>query len=664
MGACASFSIGQEAEPDELSGFEQDYHHRLNGINAEDAAAHYELALWALDHYDKRAKNIEALDVTLDELDLALELDPNLANAKALRAAVEEQHENLHRKLNPDFMKMAFAVIGGLGIFLLGMKNMSEGVQAVAGHRLRRMIGAVTDNRFLAIGTGLVVTCLVQSSSITTVLVVGFVNSGIMLLHQAVGVIMGANIGTTITGWILVLNIGKWGLPIMGISAFAFLFSRSERLRYVAMAVMGVGMVFFGLELMKNGFKPMKDFPAFEEAFAWFRADSYVGILKCASIGCLLTFLVQSSSATLGITIGLASVGAIPFETAAALVLGENIGTTITAWLASIGATTNAKRAAYAHVLFNVFGVAWVTAAFPLVLRLVGQLVEGTTGTSPIGIHITDVDDAATFATVVTAGIATTHTMFNLTNTVVFIPLVRIFSRFLERLVPDRDIKESPHLTFLDVRMLDTPSIGLQQSLDEIIRMGEGVDTMLDQVRDAIGEKKIDEARKTKLFRREEILDCAQKDVTEFLSKLLSGHIPMEVTIEGRQQLRIADEVESISDYIANLMKLHLKLRGEGMELTEEGRRDLESLHDKVAQYVRFILGHLRHASPDVLSPARADAEAVTHLMKDCRERHLARVSDQGVSPLKSLIFTDMLTAYRKIGDHAYNIAEALGGEK
>jgi phosphate:Na+ symporter len=212
--------------------------------------------------------------------------------------------------------------------------------------------------------------------------------------------------------------------------------------------------------------------------------------------------------------------------------------------------------------------------------------------------------------------------------------------------------------------MLDTPSIGIQQSLDEIIRMAQVVDTMLDQLREAIGEEHIDKARNAKIFQCEETLDIQQKEVTEFLSKLLSGHVPLEVTTEGRQQLRIADEIESISDYITNLLKLHLKLHGEHMALSEKGQKDLEDLHDRVTEYVRFVQRHLRHPSADILARARSDGEAVTHLMKDCRERHLERVADQGVSPLKSLIFTDMLTAYRKIGDHAYNIAEALGGEK
>tara|TARA_B100000809_G_scaffold212078_1_gene215937 strand:- start:1385 stop:3412 length:2028 start_codon:yes stop_codon:yes gene_type:complete len=640
------------------------YESRLAELDVTNADAHYQLALWALDQYDKKAKNIEAYDLTIAELKRALELDPATPHAKALLASVAKQHKDLEKQLNPDFLKMAFAVIGGLGLFLLGMKNMSDGMQAVAGHRLRRMIGAITDNRFIAVVTGLTVTCLVQSSSITTVLVVGFVNSGLMMLHQAIGVIMGANIGTTITGWILVLKIGKWGLPILGVSAFLFLFSRSERVRYLAMTFMGLGMIFFGLELMKNGFKPMRGYPSFEAAFEWFHADSYFGILKCAAIGCVLTFLVQSSSATLGITIGLAAVGAIPFTTAAALVLGENVGTTITAWLASIGATTNAKRAAYFHVLFNLIGVAWITAMFHVAMQFVSFIIESSFGVNPIGIQLSDVGDPAKFAALVTAGIAMTHTTFNITNTIIFLPFVRQFAQLLERIIPDRGVKEVPHLAYLDVRMVETPAIGIQQSLDEIVRMSDTVTGMMVSLKELSSGDSMDEKSKTRLFEREEALDLEQKEITEFLGQLLSGHVPHDVTEEGTRQLRLADELESVSDYIVNILKLRLKMMQEKMKLSDEEHAELTALHDKIADYLVFLFSHLRTPSADVLMRANTDGDAITHLMKDSRERHLGRVAAQHVSPLQSLIYTDMLTGYRKIKDHGYNIAEALAGQK
>ena len=365
-----------------------------------------------------------------------------------------------------------FNLTGGLGIFLLGMKNMSEGMQAVAGNGLRQMISIMTNNRLLATFVGVIVTCVVQSSSITTVMVIGFVNGGLMTLTQAVGVVMGANIGTTITGWLLVLKVGKFGLPVLGVAAFVYLFSKGDRLRYLAMALMGVGMVFFGLELMKNACSHIKDLPEFEEWLSRFSAVDTIGMAQCMFMGCMLTMLVQSSSGTLGITIALASTGVINFETAAALVLGENIGTTITAILASIGATANARRAAYFHILFNLLGVLWVSAIFFWYVHFIPWL---------IGVDVNQMvlkESVETYPHM-TSAIAATHSVFNIVNTILFLPFAHKLARLLVRMVPDKTQKEKPHLTNLDVRMLETPIIGIEQSRLEILRMSSGCHKMM-----------------------------------------------------------------------------------------------------------------------------------------------------------------------------------------
>ena len=275
--------------------------------------------------------------------------------------------------------EMVFHVVGGLGIFLLGMKYMQQGLQVVAGDSIRRMINAVTANRFLAVGIGLFITTLVQSSSVTSVMVIGLVNSELMALTGAIGVIIGANIGTTITGWILALKIGQYGLPLLGLAAFGWLFIKGERLRYSALAMLGIGMVFFGLELMKDGFEPVSDLPEFASMFQLFEATDYLGVLKSALVGCGVTLVIQSSSATLGMTIALANTGVIDFQTAGAVVLGTNVGTTVTAYLASLGADDiNAKRTAYFHILFNVAGVAAITALFlPVYLPFIDNRRDG-----------------------------------------------------------------------------------------------------------------------------------------------------------------------------------------------------------------------------------------------------------------------------------------------
>ncbi len=561
------------------------------------------------------------------------------------------------------FFKIAFEVVGGLGIFLLGMKFMSEGLQAVSGDRLRKMIGAVTNNRIMGVLVGLAVTCLVQSSSVTTVMVVGFVNSGIMTLMQAIGVVFGANIGTTITGWILVLHIGKYGLPILGIAAFLFLFSKNERARYIGMTIMGIGMVFFGLELMKNGFKPLRSHEEFNAWFHAFQATSYLGIIKCASVGMILTMIVQSSSATLGITIGLAATGVIEFQTAAALVMGENIGTTITAWLASLGTTTTAKRAAYAHVLFNVLGTAWFIALFPVAIKGLSSLIETKTGYNPLEVKVADMDEAE-FGQIITAGIALTHTSFNVANVIIFLPFAGLLGKLVTKLVPEKETKEVSHLTYLDVRMLDTPSLGIVQSQGQLNFMAESVEGMMEQLRTCLEEGISDGKLVTRIFHREEILDNVQKEIFLYLSNMVSGQVPHDITSKAHRQMRIADEYESLSDYITNVLKGLRKMEQNGLALDGPAREKLLTLHDRATAYIKRVNQSMKAESKDDLTWATSEGAAIGELMKEFRRQHLERLQKEEVSPFFSLAFTDMLNFYRRMKDHSLNIAEVVAGEK
>lgn len=559
----------------------------------------------------------------------------------------------------PDFWLLGSTVLGGLGIFLLGMKNMSEGLQAIAGGGLRRLISKVTDNRLMAVCVGTIVTMFVQSSSITTVMVVGFVNSGFMSLSQAIGVIMGANIGTTITGWILTLKIGKYGLPILGAAAFTYLFSGKDRLRYSALAFMGLGMVFFGLELMKDGFAVVKELPDFEAWFARFDAHTYLGVLKCAAVGCVLTFIVQSSSATLGITIGLASIGVIPFETAAALVLGENIGTTITAWLASLGATTNARRAAYFHVLFNVLGVAWITAVFPYYIEAVNGLLDLKAVR-----WLAEVDGDSLDAVSVTVKIATVHTCFNVANTILFFPFAGLLGRLLERIIPQKDHKELPHLTSLDIRMLDTPVIAIEQSRGEVLKMAEGCTKMMNWLGELAPQKTLDKALVQKLFHREEVLDTVQDEVVAFLSDLLASNLPHEVIDEGRRQLRVADEYESISDYITSILKFHLKLRSQGHTFDDEQAGQLQELHELVQHYLELVTSGYAQRNSGVITKAHTAIGEIKHQVRSLRDKHLRALTVKKIEPHVNVAFTSTLNSYVRVSDHALNVAEALAGVK
>jgi phosphate:Na+ symporter len=547
-------------------------------------------------------------------------------------------------------IEILLKVIGGLGVFLLGMKHLSEGMQAVAGNRLRQLIGIVTENRIMAVGVGTLVTCLVQSSSITTVMVVGFVNSGFMTLNQAIGVIFGANIGTTITGWLISLlpKIGKFGLPILGVSSFFYLFAKRDRIRNMGMVVMGIGMIFFGLDLMSGGLKPIRSNEDYQAFFSLFQATSYLGVLKCALVGCIVTTIVQSSSATLGITMALLLQGTINFESAAALVLGENIGTTITAYLASIGANPTAKRAAYAHIIFNVIGVIWATAVFRSVLLPISYRFMGADPS--IEMQLT--------------GVAMVHSCFNITNTLVFLPFMGLLAKLVTRIVPQRGAKEAKHLAHLDVRMLSSPVLGVEQSRKEVLVMSDAVEKMLGYLRDNVEGEKWSASLEEKTFRREEILDNIQTEVTEFLSQLLTGRIPRIVAEEAGAQLRMADEFESASDEIVVILKLYLKAEKNGLTISAEGREDISGLHEQVTEYARMLSQAVDNYDGNILAHANTKSLQVTRAMKSARRKHLGRIAEDHVAPMQSLIFTDILSAYRRINDHMLNVAEAIAGEK
>ena len=550
---------------------------------------------------------------------------------------------------SPNYWKMFFTVIGGLGIFLIGMKYMSEGLQTVAGPSLRWMIATVTDNRFFAVAVGLITTVLIQSSTVTTVMVVGFVNSQIMTLSQAIGVIMGANIGTTTTAWILALDIGKYGLPLLGFAGFVYLFCKRDRVKFIAMSFMGLGFLFFGLELMQGGFSTLRDLPSFAEWMQTFSADTYFGVLKCVGIGCVMTLVLQSSAATLAITMSLAVIGVIRFETAAALVLGENIGTTLTAVLASINATTNARRAACFHVMFNVLGVCWVTIFFTSVLI-------------PVIYSVVGLNDAGIIRDPV-KGIALTHTLFNVTNTILFLPFTTYFARFLIRYVPDRDDKEKKHhLTSLHTRLLETSAISVEQSRVEILRMANGCTEMVQWVEMISKSDILDEELVEKTFHQEEVLDVLQDEIMEFMADLLSGNISHDVAEIARGQLRMADELESISDYLVVILKSMLKLRQSNLSLPEPIKTQMAGLHRDVESYQQMINGYYatRKHGPELLKDARSQGQDITALVKSIRDLFLKQMSEERYDPQLIMAVNTQLNAYRRVREHAQNVAEAI----
>lgn len=531
-----------------------------------------------------------------------------------------------------------FKVLGGLGIFLYGMENMSGGMQKLAGERLKKVLAVLTKNRFMAIIMGIFVTGMVQSSSVSTVMTIGFVNAQLMTLKQALGVILGANIGTTITGWILVLKIGKYGLPMAGIAIIISMFVKSEKAKTRAMTVMGLGLIFFGLQLMSQGFKPLRSMPEFIEMFHKFNASTYTGVLMAACVGALMTAIVQSSSATLGITITLAVQGLIDYQTAVALVLGENVGTTITACLASIGARANAKRTAYAHTIINIVGVVWATSIFGLYIKFLHNFAD-------------PVADVTRF-------IATAHTIFNVTNVLLFIPFIGFVANFLIKIVKDDEAKVKS-VTHLDIRMTETPTLVIDQTKKEVLGMGDDIRVMLTSLDKAIQDSSRIDKSCGELTVLEDKLDVVQKEVSDVNFIILNKKLEQKYVVETRENLEVCDEYESISDYSLRIAKTLNKLSSNDILLNDKKKGDLKKLHDKVSDFFEFVNESYRVNDKETLIEAMRRATDIKNEYKKARTAHMERVGENKMPAMLSTGYMDILNHYRRMKDHILNIVEA-----
>lgn len=559
-----------------------------------------------------------------------------------------------------DYLSMLTLVAGGLGIFMFGMRLLSDGTQALAGPKLNKLISAVTDNRILAVLVGMGVTCVIQSSSATTVMVVGFVNSGIMTLMQAIGVIFGANIGTTITAWIMTLNLSKYGLLIAGVAALFYLFGKKEKLHFWSMTILGIGLLFFGLESMSSGFSPLRDHEGIRSWLTTFDARCMSGFLIAMLAGALVTGLIQSSSAFVGITMSLTATGVVNFPTAIALTLGSNIGTTVTALLSCIGTSRNAIRAALAHSLFNIIGVAMVvpiyhsfTTGCEALTEWIAHLVK--MAPSP------DVDKGVYPYPML--GIAVTHTVFNVATTLIMLPFMGVFAKLVTLMLPVKASETKPERytpKYLDKHLLKQPRIALGQAQKEILLMGDTCLGMLADL-DTIFEKPTRDADfEDTVFRREEDMDVAQMEISEYISNLLQDNITHAMAVTVRHQLRQADEFESVSDYVRNALKSYLKIRDADEMLSDEANAEVRDLTRRCSEYCVDVMALLKTNNKHGVDAARLKSDEIDKVAKDYRERHLQRVATSCSAPVKSLTYSDLLVAFRRINDHLLNIAETL----
>jgi phosphate:Na+ symporter len=477
---------------------------------------------------------------------------------------------------SPDWAKMAMQLFGGLALFLFGMEQMAGALKSVAGERMKLILAKLTSNRFMGAATGAFVTAVIQSSSVTTVLVVGFISAGLMSMAQSIGVIMGANIGTTITAQIIAFKITKYAMLMVAIGFGAWFFSKKDKIRHYGSMIMGLGLIFFGMGIMSDAMSPLRSYQPFLDLMVQME-NPFIGILVAA----LFTALVQSSSATTGIVIVMASQGFITLPAGIALAFGANIGTCVTAMLAAIGKPREAIRAALVHVFFNVAGVLLWIAFIPHLAEVVMMI-------SPVS---SDLPESARLAADTPRQIANAHTIFNLANTLVFIGFIGTFARLVEFLVPDKPLEESPITKpkYLDEELLETPSLALDMARLEIGRAGTQVETMLTEILPAMLEK--DKPKLASIREMDEKVDVLHEQIVNYLGRLSRKALSESHSASILRLMSIVNDLENLADLIeTDLVGLGHKTIQEQLQISDETQRMLHHLHTQISQAVSLTI--------------------------------------------------------------------------
>lgn len=545
-------------------------------------------------------------------------------------------------------IEMLFRFIGGLGMFLYGMNVMADGLQKSAGGRMRHLLGVLTKNRLMGILLGAGVTAVIQSSSATTVMVVGFVNAGLMNLSQAAGIIMGANIGTTITAWIV--SMSEWGnvlkpeffAPLLiGIGAFLILFSKKEKSRELSEILIGFGLLFIGLSFMSGAITPYRDAPIFSEAFRILGGNPILGILT----GLIVTAIIQSSSASVGILQTLAANGVVSWNSAIYITLGQNIGTCVTALLSSLGAQRTAKRAAVIHLLFNVIGAVLFGGVMFAVFSLNRALAASTINSVEISIF---------------------HTVFNITNTILLYPfanwLVKISGIVIKgEEEPEEEKEEAYELPHLDERILETPSFAVEHAAKEVVRMGELSCRHARLVFDAVrtgNQKRVDKA-----YQIEETMNKYESQMTEYLAKISTTSLTdYQRQVVGNLVYTVSD-IERMSDHCDNIAEMAERMIQEKLTFSLEAMEGLEEIEELALDSMRAsILARQTEKIAYVQQTIQLEDE-VDDLEEELREKHIERLSRNQCSAARGVIYLDILSNIERISDHANNIAGYVADE-
>tara|TARA_B100001964_G_scaffold193697_1_gene216952 strand:- start:6800 stop:8494 length:1695 start_codon:yes stop_codon:yes gene_type:complete len=554
-------------------------------------------------------------------------------------------------------------LIGALGFFIFGMKIMSDGIQKVAGSKMRSILSKMTSNRFLGITTGFLITALLQSSSATTVMIVSFVNAGLLSLVESIGVIMGANIGTTITAWLIAIlgfkvKISSIALPIIAIG-FPMMFASKANIRSWAEVFIGFALLFMGLDELKNSVPDLKQNPEFLSFLANYADMGYLSTIIFIGVGTILTLVVQSSSAAMALTLVMCYEGYIPFELAAAMVLGENIGTTITANLAAMVGNVHAKRSARAHFIFNIFGVIWMIIALPFFVETIDNYMVLNMQLSPLNIIGESV--------AIPIGLSIFHTTFNIINVLLMVGFIPLISSIVIKMQPSKgELDEEFHLEHIGTGLMSTTELSIVEANKEVVKFGERVQKLfsfMPALLEETNSKKIQD-KLSRIKKYEDITDRMEIEIADYLAKASQGELSDSASIKVRSMISIINDMERIGD-ICYQMSIEISRKKEqNVNFLPEMKIQLDDMIGAVNDTLNIMQKNLKTNYSQVTIDKADRLEITVNTMRNkIRKNYLQRVEKGEVKIQAGMIYINLIHSLEKIGDHVFNITEAIIGE-
>jgi len=532
------------------------------------------------------------------------------------------------------YIKLVIEVLGGLALFIFGISRLSNSLQKITSNKLKTVVNTLTKRSWSTVLVGLFTTMLIQSSSATSVMTVGFVNAGLITLRQAIGIIMGANIGTTVTAQIVSFKIDILAFPLIIIGFLIHFLSKRRRYKNIGMTIIGLGLVFLGMTVMKGALEPLRENEVFKNFLLVFSSNPFYGVL--AGLG--LTALLQSSSATIGLLIALATQGLLPIEAAIPILIGDNIGTCSTALISSIGTTITAKRTAFSHLIFNIFG----TIIFAVLLygfRL-QPLIVNLTGKS------------------IPHQIANIHTVFNVVTTIILFPMIGLFEKIVIKLFPGKDITVHKNALYLDKRLIQTPSLSLEQTKKELLRVTKITQTMFNLAFERLYKKNV--IIEKKLLDRESAVDSITEDIIRYLTKISQQSLGRMLSNKLTNLFHIAYDAERAGDHAESILYLMLVKEENNMVFTKVANQELDMVYNEVNDLYNSLISGMETNNSNRLKECKKIESEIDSMVKEIRIRHLIRLQKGECMPLSGVVFSDIILHFERIGDLLFGISRNL----